>query len=189
MFVVADIAPFPFVLLASGQLPIVGAAAVVTSTVMVQVVAGFTIWRLVTTIVWASALAVTPPPVHVPPTFGTAATLSPEGKVSVKLNDCVGLVAGWEIVKTNCVVPPTGSAAANALLSVGTAAATVTQAPVVDVPPPAAEFVTAAPKLVRPEKLAVPLVLFACGQTPTVGVFAGVTGTSIVQIALPVMIW
>ena len=43
--------------------------------------------------------AVTVPPVHVPPTFGVAATCSPEGNVSTNDTVCAGLfVAGLVIV-------------------------------------------------------------------------------------------
>src|SRR5688572_24642283 len=85
------------------QLPLNWFGKLVTSTVTVQVegvavlagtVLPFTVMMLV------PATAVTLPPVHVPPTFGTAATCKPAGKVSVKLTVCAGLL-GAGLVSVN----------------------------------------------------------------------------------------
>ena len=54
-------------------------------------------------IVPVPAVAVTLPPEHVPPTAPLPMT-RPAGSVSVKLNDCVGLPAGCEIVSWNVVM-------------------------------------------------------------------------------------
>jgi hypothetical protein len=124
--VVAEMLALPLVLLACGQVPVVGVGVVVTSTVIVQVVAGFTIWRLATVIVLAPPVAVTVPPEQVPPTFGVAAIRKPAGRVSVKLKVCVGLPAGCDTVNVSVAVPPTVKAPLKALLSVGVAAVTVT---------------------------------------------------------------
>lgn len=121
MFVVALMLLVPFVLLACGQVPTVGAAAFATRTVMVQEVAGLTICRLVTVIVPLPAVAATLPPLQVPPTVEGEATTKPAGKVSAKLNVCVGLPLGWLTVKVRVCVPPTVNAPANVLLTVGTA--------------------------------------------------------------------
>ena len=58
----------------------------------------------------------------------------------------------------------------------------MTHAPVVLVPPPAALFATLAVIFVVLPILALPLVLFAWGQVPTVGAAAVDTATSIVQL-------
>src|SRR6185436_19724168 len=86
--------PLPLVLLACGHTPTVGLAAVVTSTVNVQLVAGLVIWLLVMVMLPLPATAVREPPpsVQVPPTLGVAAITRPVGNVSVKLNVCVGLL-------------------------------------------------------------------------------------------------
>ena len=118
----------PFVLFACGHIPTVGTAAVVTSTVIVQVVAGFTICRPATVIVPDPAAAVTDPPVQVPPTFGTAATTRPAGRLSTKLNASVGLPAGCVTVNVSVVVPPIPiEAGLNAFVIAGTAEVTDTQ--------------------------------------------------------------
>ena len=76
----------PLVLLATGQVPIVGEADVVTLTSMVQAVAGVTIWRPVTEMLPDAGVAVTVPPLQLPANpFGVAMT-KPSGRVSVKLN-------------------------------------------------------------------------------------------------------
>ena len=54
-------------------------------------------------IVLAPAVAVTVPPVHVPPT-APAPTTRPAGSVSVNENACVGFVAGCDTVKVSVVV-------------------------------------------------------------------------------------
>jgi hypothetical protein len=105
---------------ATGQAPITGVLAVVTGTVIVHVVAGFTIWRLATVIVLEFAAAVTLPPVHVPPAAPPVAT-SPAGNVSVKEKVCVGLFAGTVSVNVSVVVPPEAmEVGANAFVSTGT---------------------------------------------------------------------
>jgi hypothetical protein len=142
-FVVAEIAPLPLVLFAAGHTETVGAAAVVTGTVIVQEVAGLTTWRLATVIVFVPAVAVTEPLEHVPP-VAPAPTTRPAGSVSVKLKVCVGFPVGCVTVKVSVVVPPTARAAEKALLRLGVAAVTATHAPVTLAPPPAAEFDTTA---------------------------------------------
>ena len=57
----------------------------------------------------------------------------------------------------------------------------MTQAPVVD-EPLVAELPIVAVKLVKAEMLLAALVLFTCGQTPTVGVALVTTGTMMVQL-------
>ena len=75
---------------------------------------------------------------------------------------------------------------AKVLFSVGTAAWTVTHAPVVLVPL-VALLETEAVMLVSVPRLALPLVLLACGQTPTVGAAAVVVrpGRGVVGIGRP----
>jgi hypothetical protein len=181
-FVMPEICALPLVLFAAGHVPTVGAAAVVTGTVIVHEVAGATTWRAATVIVLLPAVAVTLPPVHVPPAPPLAST-RPAGSVSVKLKVCVGLPVGCETVNVSVAVPPTVSAPEKALFNVGTAAVTATHAPVVLVPPPAALLETDALMLVVPPIDAVPLVLFAAGHVDTVGAAALVMGTVIVHEA------
>jgi hypothetical protein len=133
------------------------------------------------------AVAVTVPPVHVPVTAPPLAA-KPAGNVSVKEKVCVGLPESCVTVKIKLVTPPTPRFALNALLTVGAAAFTVTQAPVVLVPL-VALFVTAAVMLVRPEIALLPLVLFTCGHAPIVGVALVVTGTTIVHVVAGLTIW
>ena len=68
-------------------------------------------------------LAVTPtlPPVQVPVAAAPVATKL-AGKVSVKLNVCVGLPAGWLTVNVKLVVAPETMEAANCLFNAGVAA-------------------------------------------------------------------
>src|SRR5207253_1452156 len=106
------------------------------------------------------------PRVQVPPTPLGVAMTSPLGNVSVKLKVCVGLPAGWLTVKVIVWLPPTVRPPAKVLFSVGTAAATVMQAPLV--PPP--ELAIAAVKLPVAEICALPLVLAATGQAVVLGV-------------------
>ena len=82
------------------------------------------------------------------------------------------------------VEPPITKSAANALLTVGTAALTATQAPALGVTPLVALGVIAAVMLVVVLMLLLPLVLTfgASVQAPTVGVALLVTGTIIVQV-------
>ena len=179
--------PLPLVLLACGHTPTVGLAAVVTSTVRVQVVAGLVIWLLVMVMLPLPATAVREPPprVQVPPTFGVGAITSPAGKVSVKLKVWVGLLAGWVTVKVKVLVPPTVSVLPKALSTVGTAAVTVIQAPVV--PPP--ELAMAAVRLAAPLIWPLPLVLAAIGQAAVLGVALLVTLTVMVQLVAGLVIW
>ena len=181
ILVVVPMLPVPLVLFGCGHEPTVAAAAVVMPTVMVQLVCKLVMVRLATTILLPPALAVTLPPAQVPPTVDGVATTSPAGRVSVKLKVWVGLPVGWVTLKVRVCDPPTVSAPANALSTTGTAALTVTQAPVVLVPPPAALLVTLAVALVNSDRLPLPLVLLACGHVPTVGDAAVVTRTVIVQ--------
>jgi hypothetical protein len=171
------------VLFAIGQGFVVGAAAVVTLTVIVQVVAGLTICLALMVMVLVPAVAVTDPvPVHVPPMVLGAATTSPVGSVSVKLYVWVGLLAGWVTVNVSTLTPPTTMVVgANALVNTGTAALTVTHAPVVLVPL-VALLAIADVMLVTAVMFASPLVLLASGQVPNVGVVLLVTGTMMVQV-------
>src|SRR6202008_3856567 len=130
--------------------------------------------RPATVIVFVPAVAVTVPPVHVPPT-APVPTTRPAGSVSVKLKVCAGLVAGCEIVKVSVVVPATVSAPLNDLSSVGTAAVTFTHC-----------GVTPLVRRVRPPTAA--LVLAAIGHAPTLGVADVVTSTRISQLATPTFI-
>ena len=119
MLVVAPIDAAPLVLVAIGQVPGVGAPAVVTGTMIVHVVAGFTIWSLVTTMVLEPAAAVTVPPLQVPVAAAPVAT-RPAGSVSVNEKVCVGLFAGTVSVKVRLLVAPTAiDPDANALVSTG----------------------------------------------------------------------
>ncbi len=135
------------------------------------------------------AVAVTVPPVQLPPTAEGVATTRPAGKESVKLKVWVGLPVGCVTVNVNVWTPPTVRAPANDLSTAGTAALTVTHAPVTLVPPPAALFATLAVAFVSDERLALPFVLLACGQVPTVGDGADVTSTVIVQLVAGLTIW
>ena len=175
---------------ASVHAPTVSVALVVTGTMMVQVVAGLTIWRPATTILLLPAVAVTVPPVQVPVTAAPLAT-RPAGSVSVKVKVCVGLPVGWVTVKVRLVLPPTGRSVANTLSTVGTAAATVTQAPALGVTPLVALGVMAAVILVVVLMLLLLLVLAfgANVQAPAVGVAELVTGTIIVQVVAGLTIW
>ena len=120
MLVVAPIDAASLVLFATGQVPTVGVPEVVTGTVIVHVVAGFTIWRLVTVMVPEPAAAVTEPPLQVPPAAAPVAA-RPAGNVSVNEKVCVGLLAGTVSVKVSVLVPPSAiEAALNALVSTGT---------------------------------------------------------------------
>ena len=83
MLVVAEILLLPLVLFACGQVPSVNDAAVVMATVIVQV--PLMLLRLATVMVLPSAVAVTVPPVQVPPTTEGDDTRNPVGSVSVKL--------------------------------------------------------------------------------------------------------
>ena len=124
MFVVVLMLLFVLAFGASVQAPTDGAAAVVIGTMMVQVVAGLTIWRPVTTMLLLPAVAVTVPDVQVPVTAAPLAT-RPAGRVSVKLKVWVGLLVGWVTVKVRLVLPPTVRFALKTLLTVGTACVTV----------------------------------------------------------------
>ena len=94
-----------------GQAPVTALAAVVTSTVMVQVVALLAppagTCLPATAMLVLDAAAVTLPPVQLPPTLGVLATRKPAGKLSVKLTVCAGLPAGLLTVKVSVLVPPT----------------------------------------------------------------------------------
>ena len=141
------------------------------------------IWTLL-----VPAVTVLVPAVQVPPRpFGVAMT-RPLGKVSVKLKVCVGLPAGCVTVKVMVWLPPMVRPPAKVLLRLGVAAVTVTQAPVVLVPL-VALLVTEAVRLVGVPRLVLPLVLLACGQTPTVALAAVVTLTVMVQLVWALVIW
>jgi hypothetical protein len=180
-FVVAEIAPLPLVFAATGQVPALGVADAAIGTVIVHEAP--VTWRPATVMVLEPAVAVTAPPVQLPPT-APAPTASPAGRVSVKLKACVGLPAGCVTVNVNVIgAPPMVSPPENDLSRLGVAALTVTQAPVVLVPPPAAELPMAATMLVVAEISVLPLVLAATGQLPAVGAAEVCTGTVIVQEA------
>ena len=102
MFVTAEMLLLPFVLAACGHAPTVGTATVATATVMVQV--PLILFLDATVMVFAPAVAVTVPPVHVPPVTLGVATRRPTGKVSVKLT-AMGDVLITE--KVSVAVPPT----------------------------------------------------------------------------------
>ena len=75
--------PVPLQSIACEQAPTVGDATVATATVMVQV--PLILFLEATVMVFEPAVAVTVPPVHVPPVTLGVATRSPAGRVSVKL--------------------------------------------------------------------------------------------------------
>lgn len=82
MLVGAVMLALPLVLFTCGQLPNAGVELLVTGTMMVQVLAGFTIWRPATAMTLLPAVAVTVPPLQVPVTAPPLAR-SPAGSVSV----------------------------------------------------------------------------------------------------------
>jgi uncharacterized metal-binding protein len=180
--VIPVIAVVALVFAATGHAAVLGVAEFVTGTVIVHDAP--VIWRPATVIVLEPAVAVTVPLVQVPPT-APAPTARPEGSVSVKENVCVGLPAGCVTVKVSVEgVPPIVMVAGeNAFVMAGVAAVTETHAPVVLVPPPAAELPIAAVTFVVAVMAPLPLVLFATGQAPTLGVADVATGTVIVQDA------
>jgi hypothetical protein len=147
MFVVPETCALPFVLLAAGQAPVVGVAELVTGTVIVHEVP--VTWRLATVMALVPAVAVTVPPAHVPPA-PPLAMVRPAGSVSVKLKVCAGLPVGCDTVNVSVIVLPTVRPPEKTLSSVGTAGFTVTHAPVVLVPPPAAVLETDAVTFVVP---------------------------------------
>jgi hypothetical protein len=187
-FVVAEMALVPLVFATTGQAPVVGDAELVTGTVIVHEVAGATTWREATVIVLEPAVAVTVPPVHVPP-VAPVPTRRPAGSVSVKLKVCVGLPVGCDTVNVSVVLAPTVSAPEKALSRVGTAAVTATHAPVVLVPPPAALLEIDAVTFVVAEIALLPFVLPAAGHVETVGVAALVMGTVIVHEVAGATTW
>src|SRR5260221_630697 len=111
-----------------------------------------------TTMLVPPAVAVMVPPVQVLTTPGVAATINPDGSVSVKLTDCAGLPGGGLLmVNVSTVVPPTLMVVGLKLLvNVGTSGVTVTQLG-------CTPFVTS----FRPVTLAAALVKLAFGQVPT----------------------
>ncbi len=182
ILVTALICALPLVLATCGQTPSAGVPDVVMLTVMVQVVCALVIVRPATVITLAPAVAVTLPPVQVPPTTDGVAITRPAGKVSVKLNAWVGLPAGWLTANVSVCVLPTINIPPNVLPKVGTAGLTVTHAPLALEPPPAAVFPTFAVIFVVAPIFPLPFVLFACGQVPTVAAAAVVTATVMVQL-------
>jgi hypothetical protein len=122
--VVPVIAVVALVLAATGHAAVLGVADGDTGTVIVHEAP--VTWRLATVMVFVPAVAVTVPPTQVPPT-APVPTASPDGSVSVKLNVCVGLPAGWVIVKVSVegAPPIVIVAGANAFVSAGVAAVTV----------------------------------------------------------------
>lgn len=146
------------------------AVALVTFTMTVHPPAGILVPFAMVKL-FAPAVAVTPAQVPVLP---AVLMVMPAGNVSVnKLDKVIAAAFALPIVIVRLVLPPaTTSAAALDLVMVGGAGMTETQAPVVDVPPPAALLVTCATIFVSALKLAFVLVLLACGQLPSVGVGA-----------------
>ena len=131
----------------------------------------------------APAVAVTPVQVPVLP---AVLMVMPAGKASVRADvSTMAPALALPMDTVTLVLPPLAILATEkVLLMVGAVAVTVTQAPVLLVPPPAAEFVISAPMLVVAEILLLPLVLFACGQVPSVNDAAVVMATVIVQVPL-----
>ena len=118
------IAAVPLVLAATGHAAVLGVVDAVTGTVIVHEVPA--IWRPATVIVFVPALAVTVPPEQVPP-VPPEAIVRPAGRLSVKLNVCVGLPAGCVTVKVSVDgAPPMAiEVGENAFVSDGVAAVTV----------------------------------------------------------------
>ena len=123
-FVVPVIAVVALVFAATGQAAVLGVADAVTGTVIVQLVP--VTWWPLTVIVPVPAVAVTVPPVHVPP-LPPAAMVRPAGNVSVNENVCVGLPAGCVTVKVRVegAPPMVIEVGEKAFVSDGVAAATV----------------------------------------------------------------
>jgi hypothetical protein len=169
-FVVPVIAVVAFVFAATGQAAVLGVAEAVTGTVIVQEAP--VTWRALTVMVLVPAVAVTVPPVHVPP-VPPDAIVRPDGSVSVKENVCVGLPAGCVTVNVSVegAPPIVIDVGENALVSDGVAAATVKHWSVT-------LFVT----FVVPVIAVVAFVLAATGQAAVLGVAEAVTGTVIVQL-------
>ena len=109
---------------AAGHAAVLGVAEAVTGTVIVQD-APLT-WRPATVIALVPAVAVTVPPVHVPP-VPPAAIVRPDGSVSVNENVCAGLPAGCVTVKVSVegAAPIVIEAGANAFVNAGVAALTL----------------------------------------------------------------
>ena len=141
-------------------------------TMMVQLVCPLVICRPLTVMLTELAVADTVPPVQVPVTAPPLA-IKPAGRLSVKLNVCVGLPAGCVMVNVRLLLPPTTMLVGeNALVTAGTAGNTFTQAPEPTgaLPPtPATESLMSTASVFSAEKSALALVLLAWGQTPTVG--------------------
>ena len=110
------------------------------------------------------------------------------GKVSVMATlVSAGLPSGLVMTSLSTDVPPAAMAAGVNVLTTLGAATTATHAPVVDVPLVALlpiDDVRLASKVIS----LLPLVLLACGQTPTVGVALALTLTVMVQLATPAAI-
>jgi hypothetical protein len=122
--VVPVIAVVALVFAATGHAAVLEVAEAVTGTVMVQLAP--VTWRPAMVIVFVPAVAVTVPPVQVPP-VPPAAMVRPDGSVSVNENVCVGLPAGCVTVKVSVdgAPPMVIEVGENALVRVGVAAATV----------------------------------------------------------------
>ena len=151
--------PAEFVKFAFGHVPACN-GTLVTSTLTVQVLAIAPLAGTITPlsdIEFVPPTAVTVPPVHVPPTFGVAATCSPDGNVSTNDTACAGLfVAGLVMVNVSVVVPPTLiDSGLNDLARLGRSSVTETQL-----------SVTLLVTLTAPEMLPAVLVKFAAGQEP-----------------------
>ena len=170
-FVVPVIAAVALVFAATGQAAVVGVADAVTGTVIVHDAP--VIWRPETVIVLVPAVAVTVPPVHVPP-VPPAAIVRPAGKVSVKLKVCVGLPAGWVSVNVSVdgAPPIVMEVGENAFVSDGVAAVTARH-----------WSVTSLVMLVVPVIAAVALVFAATGHAAVLGVAEAATETVIVHVA------
>jgi hypothetical protein len=122
--VVPVIAAVALVFAATGQAAVLGVADAVIGTVIVHE-APLT-WRPATVMVFVPAVAVTVPPLHVPPA-PPAAMVRPEGSVSVKEKVCVGLPAGCVTVKVRVdgAPPIVIELGENAFVNDGVAAVTV----------------------------------------------------------------
>jgi hypothetical protein len=123
-FAVPVIAVVAFVFAATGHAAVLGVAEAVTGTVIVQLAP--VICRPAIVIAFVPAVAVTVPPVQVPP-VPPAAIVRPEGSVSVKEKAWVGLPTGCVTVKVSvdAAPPMVIEVGENALVRAGVAAVTV----------------------------------------------------------------
>jgi hypothetical protein len=170
-FVVPVIAVVAFVFAATGHAAVLGVAEAVIGTVIVQLAP--VTWRPAIVIVLVPAVAVTVPPVQVPP-VPPAAMVRPEGSESVNENVCAGLPAGCVTVKVKVegAPPIVIEVGENALVSDGVAAATVKH-----------WSTTLLVRFAVPVIAVVAFVFAATGHAAVFGVAEAVIGTVIVQLA------